>query len=94
MNYLAKRIQKNMNIIYIIFLMKFKQNKKQEYINLIRGKKLGGGFVEIKSEEEKDKEKNVSVIKQPISAPISTPKLAQKKKISEEKLKRFINFHI
>lgn len=72
--------------------MKFKQNKKQEYINLIRGKK--GGFVEIKSEEEKDKEKNVSVIKQPISAPISTPKLAQKKKISEEKLKRFINFHI
>jgi len=93
MNYLAKRIQKNMNIIYIIFLMKFKQNKKQEYINLIRGKK-GGGFVEIKSEEEKDKEKNVSVIKQPISAPISTPKLAQKKKISEEKLKRFINFHI
>lgn len=74
--------------------MKFKQNKKQEYINLIRGKKLGGGFVEIKSEEEKDKEKNVSVIKQAISAPISTPKLAQKKKISEEKLKRFINFHI
>ena len=73
--------------------MKFKQNKKQEYINLIRGKKLGGGFVEIKSEEEKDKEKNVSVIKQAISAPISTPKIS-KKKISEEKLKRFINFHI
>ena len=72
--------------------MKFKQNKKQEYINLIRGKK-GGGFVEIKSQEDKDKEKNVSVIKEPISAPVSTPKIS-KKKISEEKLKRFINFHI
>jgi hypothetical protein len=76
--------------------MKFKQTKKQQYINLIRGEKTktGGGFSEIKSDEDRDKEKNVSVIKETISAPPSTPKIATKKKISEEKLKRFINFHI
>ena len=75
--------------------MKFKQSKKKQYINLIRNnsKTLGGGFSEIKTDEERDKEKNVSVIKETISAPQSTPKTT-KKKISEQKLKRFINFHI
>lgn len=51
--------------------------------------KIGGAYDEIKTEEQKTKDKNMSVIK------IQTqPNSTSKTKISDEKLKRFINFRI
>lgn len=72
----------------------FYKNKFNNYYNLSQVKSksnviLGGAYKEIKSEEDKDKEKNTSIIK------IDTNNNQKNThKISDEKLKRFINFTI
>lgn len=52
---------------------------------------VGGAFSVI-SPEEKDKQKNVSVM--PVRSQTQSQPISKQKKISEEKLRRFVNFHI
>lgn len=56
---------------------------------------LGGAYKEIKSPEEKEKEKNtITVPTQKIERQNATVGNLTNKKISDEKLRRFINFTI
>jgi hypothetical protein len=72
---------------------------KNKYNNSYRNTVLGGN---LKTEEEKDKAKNVTVVKKlpeedepiKIKRQNATVEKIQHKKISDEKLKRFINFKI
>lgn len=55
----------------------------------------GGAFSSIKTEEEKDQERNVTVVKsKPPQRQSTQPISKNQKKISDEKLQRFINFRI
>ena len=78
----------------------FKQSKGKQFLHQLCSNKsnnnpivVGGAFAEIiKSEEDKQKDRNVSILK--TKTPTIQPLSKSQKKISEEKLKRFINFKI